>query len=62
MPLAAFMGAVVLFLLPAPGQCSLFDNQRWYCKPGLPGMATLRWQRRFAAYTYLLASVIERGA
>jgi len=57
MALAAFMGAVVLFLLYLLliGD-SLFDNRHWYSS-----LAFLEWLLCVgnSAYTYLLAAVLE---
>jgi hypothetical protein len=60
MALAAFMGAVVLFLYYLlVVSDTLFDKQHWYSS-----LAFLEWLLCVgnAAYTYLLAAVLERGA
>jgi hypothetical protein len=60
MALAAFMGAVVLFLFyMLLVSDSLFDNQHWYSS-----LAFLEWLlcAGNAAYTYLLAAILERNS
>jgi hypothetical protein len=60
MGLAVFMGAVVLFLLYLlfAGD-DIFDNKHWYSS-----LAFLEWLLCVgnAAYTYLLAAILERNA
>jgi hypothetical protein len=60
MALAAFIGAVVLFLFYLLlVSDSLSDNRHWYSS-----LDFLEWLLCVgnAAYTYLLAAVLERGA